>query len=177
MEKKKPTMIIIMILLGLLLTVWYTQPKTPLTALENRYMGKKESVLRYSSLIKQIDIDSKTSLLFYYNGNRNVNCAVVEKKISRYKIINVSAELSENKEVLRVGLHGSAYDKGTKWIYFGIIYDGSVEKVVWNDIEATRFSSLDLDMFYAIGDGEFEGEEYYIYDSNDNKLDHHRLVK
>ena len=130
MEKKKLTMIIILILLGLLFIVWYIQPKTPLAALENGYMGKKESALRYSSLIKQIDIDSQTSLLFYYNGNQNVNCAVAEKKISRYKIINVSAELSENKEVLRAGLHGSVYDKGTKWVYFGIIYDDSVEKVV-----------------------------------------------
>ena len=177
MEKKKFTMIIILTLLGLLFTVWYTQPKTPLTALENRYMGKKESVLRYSSLIKQIDIDSQTSLLFYYNGNQNVNCAVAEKKISGYRIVDVGAEVSTNKEALRVGLHGSAYDKGTKWIYFGIIYDDSVEKVVWNDIEATRFSSLDLDMFYAVGYGKLEGGEYYIYDSNGNKLDHHRLVQ
>ena len=46
-----------------------------------------------------------------------------------------------------------------------------------NDIEATRFTLLDLDMFYAIGDGKLEGGEYYIYDSNGNKLDHHRLAQ
>jgi len=128
----------------MLFIVWYRQPKTPLAALEKEYMGKEESVLRYSSLIKQIDINPDESLLFYFNGNGNVNCAVAEKRIGRYKIVDVNAELAPYREDLKVGLYGSTYDRGKKWVYFGIIYDDSVEKVVWNNTEGIRFSSSNM---------------------------------
>jgi hypothetical protein len=176
-KRRKQTMVIIFILLGLLLIVWYKQSKTPLTALEKEYMGKEESIFRYSGLIEQMDISPKVSLLFYFNGNGNVNCAVAEKRIGVYRIVDVNAELAPYKEDLRAGLYGSTYDKGSKWVYFGIIYDDSVEKIVWNDTEGIRFSSSNMDMVYATGDGEFKGNEYYLYDVNDNELEHHRLVQ
>lgn len=174
-KKTKLTIIIIFILLGLLLIVWYKQPKTPLTALEKRYMGKEKNILRYSELIEQIDINPKESLLFYFNGNGNVNCAVAEKRVGSYKIVDVNAELAPYREDLRVGLYGSTYDKGSKWVYFGIIYDDSVEKIVWNNMEGIRFSSSNMDIVYAVGDGEFKGNEYYLYDVNGNELEHHRI--
>lgn len=62
-------------------------------------------------------------------------------------------------------------------MYFGIIYDDTVEKVVWNNIEALRFKSQNIDMFYANGIGEFEGQEYYLYDYEGNELDHHDRVQ
>jgi hypothetical protein len=176
-KRTKLAMVIILILLGLLFIVWYKQPKTPLTALEKEYMGKEESIFRYSGLIKQIDINPKESLLFYFNGSGNVNCAVAEKRIGGYKIVDVNAELAPYQEDLRAGLYGSTYDKGSKWVYFGIIYDDSVEKIVWNDTEGIRFSSSNMDMVYAIGDGEFKGNEYYLYDVKGNELKHHRLVQ
>jgi hypothetical protein len=176
-KKTKLTIIIIFILLGLLLIVWYIQPKTPLTALKKGYMGKEENILRYSELIEQIDINPRESLLFYFNGKGNVNCAVAEKRIGGYKIVDVNAELAPYREDLRVGLYGSTYDKGNKWVYFGIIYDDSVERLVWNDTESIRFSSSNMDLVYAVGDGDFKGKEYYLYDANGNKLEHHRLVQ
>jgi len=162
------------ILFGLLLAVWSIQPKTPLAALEKEYMGKQENILRYSELIKQIDISPKESLLFYFNCNGNINCAVAEKRITGYKIVDVNAELAPYREDLRAGLYGSTYDKGNKWAYYGIIYDNSVEKIVWNDAEGIRFSSSNLDMVYAVGDGEFKGNEYYLYDAVGNELEHQR---
>ena len=158
-----------MILLGLLCIVIYLQPKSPLAALKKEYISKA-SILRYSNLIEQIDITSEKSLLFYYNGNGNVNCAVAEKIFYGYKIVNISAELPVHKDEWKVGLFGSTYEKGTQWVYFGIIYDDSVEKIFWNDVEAIRFSALNLEMFYAFGNGEFKGAEYHLYDSNGNEL-------
>lgn len=168
---------IILILLVLLFVIWYVQPKTLLIALEKEYMGKEESVFRFSGLIEQIDINSDESLLFYYNGNGNVNCAVAEKRFCHFKIVDVSAELSTSHETLRAGLFGSTYDKGNKWVYFGIIYDDSVKKIVWSNAEATRFSTHNLEMFYAVGSGNLGGGEYYLYDAEGNELDYHRLVK
>lgn len=137
-------------------------------------MSKQEKILRYSGLIEQIDINPKESLLFYFNGNGNVNCAVAEKRLTGYKIVDVNAELAPYREDLRVGLYGSTYNKGSKWVYFGIIYDDSVEKIVWNDTEGIRLNSSDMDLVYAVGDGEFKGNEYYLYDVNGNQLEHHR---
>ena len=74
-------------------------------------------------------------------------------------------------------MYGSTYGEGNKWVYFGVIYDDCVEKVVWNDVDAIRFSSSNMDMFYAIGDGEFEGGEYYLYDSNGNELEQHTVTQ
>lgn len=170
-KRNNLTICIILSLLVLLFLVWDRQPKTPLAALEKGYIGKNESILRYSELIEQIDINSDESLLFYFNGNGNMNCAVVEKKFVGYKVVDVNAELQPHHEERKVGLYGSSYNRGRKWIYFGVIYDDSVEKVVWNDVDAIRFSSSNLDILYAFGDGEFKGKEYYLYDSNDNKLE------
>jgi hypothetical protein len=182
MEKHKFRLIIaiVVILLLFIFFLWYIQPKSPLSALENGYKDKEESIWRYSDFIKQIDINAKESLLFYFNGNGNVNCAVVEKKIVGYKIADVSAELPVYNDELRAGLFGSTYDKGNKWVYFGIIYDDSVERIVWNDVEAIRFSSSDLDMFYAVGNEAFGAKdnlEYHIFDSKGNELEHHKLVE
>ena len=176
-KRKKQTTIIIFILLGLFFLVWHIQPKTPLATLEKEYMGREESVLQYTGLIEQIDINLEGSLLFYFNGNGNVNCAVVEKGIAGYKIIDVNAELASYHENLKVGLYGSTYDEGNKWIYFGVIYDESVEKVVWNDVGAIKFTSSNMDMLYAIGDGQFEGDEYYLYDSNGSELESHIVTQ
>ena len=93
-KRKKLTTIITFILLGLFFLVWYIQPKTPLAALEKGYMGREERVFQYAGLIEQIDINPEESLLFYFNGNGNVNCAVVEKRIAGYKIVDVNAELA-----------------------------------------------------------------------------------
>jgi len=173
-KRTKLAIAIIIVLCALLFIAWYKQPKTPLSALEKEYMGKEESILRYSAFIEQKDINPRESLLFYYNGNGNVNCAVAEKRIGGYKIVDVNAELAPYREDIRVGLYGSTYDKGNKWVYFGIVYDDSVEKVVWNDLEGTRFSASNMDMFYAVGNGEFKGNEYYLYDANGNELEYYR---
>ena len=164
--------IILLLLLGVLLVVWPIQPQTPLNALEKEYMNKGESILQYTHFIEQIDINSKESLLFYLNGNENVNCAVAVKKINGYKIVDVNGELEPYQDDWRAALYGSTYGKVKKWVYFGIIYDDAVEKVVWNNVEAIRFSALTMDMFYAIGNGPFEGQEYYLYDSDGNKLEY-----
>jgi hypothetical protein len=170
-KRIKLTICIILILLGLLFIVWYRQPKTPLAALEKGYISENRSIERYSGLIEQIAISSDESLLFYFNGNGNVNCAVVEKRLVGYKVVDVNAELLPYHEERKVGLYGSSYNRGSKWVYFGVVYDDSVETVVWNDVEAIRFSSSNLDMLYAFGDGEFKGKEYYLYDSNGNELE------
>ncbi|AUS96748.1 hypothetical protein CDQ84_05640 [Clostridium thermosuccinogenes] len=174
MKRIKLIAAIAFLLCGLIFAAWYKQPKTPLAALEKGYMGKQDSILMYCALIEQVDINQNKSLLFYYNGRGNVNCAVAEKKIAGYRIVDVNAELAPYHEDLRVGLYGSTYDKGKKWVYFGIIYDDSVDKVVWNNIEGVRFSSSDMDMVYAVGDGDFKGNEYHIYDADGNELEHHR---
>ena len=76
-----------------------------------------------------------------------------------------------------MGLYGSTYSNGSKWVYFGIIYDDSVEKIVWNNTEGISFSAANMDMVYVVGDGEFEGGEYCLYDVNGNELSHHRLIQ
>jgi len=38
-----------------------------------------------------------------------VNCAVAEKRLAGYKIVDVNAELAPYREDLRVGLCGSTY--------------------------------------------------------------------
>ncbi|MDN5276844.1 MAG: hypothetical protein PWR01_809 [Clostridiales bacterium] len=167
----KLVIVIIFILCGLLFSVWYGQPKTPLSALEKEYLDRQEDVLRYSELIKQIDISPKETLLFYFNGKGNVNCAIAEKRFGGYKIVDVNGELAPYNKNLRVGLYGFSYNKGEKWGYFGIIYDDTVERVVWNDTEGIRFSALNMEMVYAVGDGEFKGGVYYLYDANGNELE------
>ena len=176
-KRKKLTTIITPILLGLFFLVWYIQPKTPLAALENGYMGRKERFVRYTGLIEQIDINQRESLLFYFNGNGNVNCAIVEKRIAGYKIVDVNGELPSHHEELRAGLFFSTYGRGDKWSYFGVIYDDSVVKVVWHDVEATMFRSSNRNIFYAIGDGEIKFGKYYLYDSNGNELENHRVTQ
>lgn len=173
-KKMQLSIVIVIAICALLLVFWFLQPKTPLAALEKEYTGHDENVLRYSSFIEQIDIKKGESLLFYFNGNSNVNCAVAEKKLFGYKIIDVNAELEPYNDELRVGLHGSTYESGDKWVYYGIIYDASVDKVIWNGVEGKRFTSSNLDMVYAFGDGEFIGEAYYLYDKDGNELEQYR---
>ena len=57
-KRTKLAMVIILILLGLLFIVWYKQPKT-VNCTRKEYMGKEESIFRYSGLIKQIDINQR----------------------------------------------------------------------------------------------------------------------
>lgn len=178
MSNKKPKLSVIILFalcgIGILFIVWCNLPKTPLSALKMKYMSIDENILKYSDLIGQVDLSSEESLLFYYNGKGNVNCAVAEKNIFGFRIVDVNAELLPYREDLRVGLYGSTYNKGSKWVYFGIIYDDSVKRVVWNNTEGIRFSSSDMDLVYAAGDGAFKGNEYKLYDAYGNELEHQR---
>jgi len=173
-KKIKSALIITLALCGFLFIVWHKYPKTPLSALEKEYTGKEESILRYSAFIGKKDISPRESLIFYFNGRGNVNCAVAEKCLFGYRIVDVNAELAPYRKDLRAGLYGSTYDKGNKWAYFGIVYDDAVERIVWNNAEGIRFSSSGMNMVYAVGDGEFKGNEYHLYDVDGNELEHHR---
>lgn len=164
---------IISIFFVVALLFWFSQPKSPLKALEKRYTNQVEGI-RYKEMIQQIDVDSKCSLLFYMNSNGNVNCAVSYKEMVGYKIIADFSELSSYDDTVRVGLLGGKYKfkQQNKWVYYGIIHDSSVNKVIWGNTEAIKFHTKDFKMVYAVGDGDFRAGEYEIYDSNGNKMDY-----
>lgn len=174
---KNRLIIIISILVIVTLRVylyWYIQPKNPVEAVIEADTINNSEELRFGSLIKQIDITSDESLVFFFKNNRNIYCAVVKKKILGYKVLKVSGGLEREKDTLRVGLHGSAYDEYKKSLYFGIIYDDAVERVIWDDIELNKFSAMNMELLYALEDGELVSGMYYLYDSKGNELEHWR---
>jgi len=163
--------IAIVLFIGSLLLLWCVQPKTPLRALEK--YAENVATLRYSTMIKTIDIDSEESLLFYFNDNQNLDCAVIRKRFGFYKVVNISAELARDSSTLRVGMFGSGFvDNGiNKALIWGIIYDTSVKKVTNDNGEISRFSTPDFDMFYSFNNPlEFEFGSYHFYDALGNEL-------
>jgi len=150
--------------IGLLFFLWYKQPQTPLSALEKH--SENEPTIKYSTMIKQIDMASGESLLFYYNYNKNLACAVIKKQFGFYKVISVSSEIACNSDSLRAGMLGAGYedDKTFKCLIWGIIYDSAVKKLVSNNNEAQQFEGPGLRLFYTINEGSLNFD-CRLYDS------------
>lgn len=169
-KKSLVSIITLIIFIGILFTFWYLQPKTPIKALEKHTAN--ENIIRFSNLIKQIDVSPNECLIFYYNGNNNLACAVAKKVLFYYKIIYISSEIACENNSLRIGMLGSGFKDGKtfKSLIWGIIYDKSVNKIVNNNIEATKFVTSKFKMFYSINEGPLEFD-YHIYNSNGYELE------
>ena len=163
-KKTYTVFVAILLFAGLLSFIWYVQPKTPLNALEK--YSKDEPTIKYSAMINQINIDTGESLLFYYNENKNLACAVIKKQFGFYKVISVSSEIACNSDSLRAGMLGAGYedDKTFKCLIWGIIYDSAVKKLVSNNNEAQQFEGPGLRLFYAINEGSLNFD-CRLYDS------------
>jgi len=164
----------------LLFLSFYVFHKCPVDVLERNYDSHDVSKrLRYSGLFHQIEISPEETWLFYFNSYGNLNCAVLEKKIlgddiAYYDIAYVIAgDMEINNKELRTQIRGSSHEEG-RWIYYGVIYDDSVEKIVLNDMEANIVSKSDLQVFYAYWDEELVIGGYSIFDSEGNELDNYR---
>ena len=162
--------ITLVILSGIPFAFWYSQPKTPLIALEK--YSENENSIKFSSLIKQVDISPDESLIFYYNGNGNSACAVAKKTFGYCKIINISSELACESSTLRTGMIGSGFEDGNTWkcLIWGIVYDKSVEKIVNDNIVQTKVNTPNFEMFYYINDGILKFD-YHLYNSKGNELE------
>lgn len=125
------------------------------------------AVVRPKSIIKQIDLDSKNCLIFYYNANGNIACAYMKKGFGSYSLIRSSAEQTV-EGVNPVSAQFSAYDNGARWLVWGILRDESITRALVYDEEAVIIESDGLRLYYALGKGNPAHDDFQYYDNSDN---------
>lgn len=110
------------------------------------------AVIRPQSIIKEVDAGDDTTVIFYYNGNGNLACAIVERNLFGYHVVKTGAELTIEYGT-PVSAMGGQYSEVDKWCVWGLLREPSIEKAVIYGQEAAIVEADTLRFFYILGDG------------------------
>ncbi len=113
---------------------------------------KNDNVHIPAEMLYQVNMDEGEYLIFYKYQRGIVACAIIKKKPLSYGLLRISSGIwpTNNSEV-PADLRFSSYNKGRAWIFWGIIKDSSVAKVLLNGKEATIIEAKGLRICYATG--------------------------
>lgn len=121
-----------------------------------------------AEMLYEVNIDEGEYLIFYKDQRGIVACAIIKKKPLSYSLLRISSgiwpHISEDPAVFKFSSY--KYNKGRAWIFWGIIKDSSVAKVLLNGEEATIIETKGLRICYTIGKGNTTPTEldYRLFD-------------
>lgn len=127
-----------------------------------RKYGNEADVIRPQSIITEVDAGDDGTVIFYYNANNNLACAIAEQGIFGYTIVKNGAELTVESGT-PVSVMAGQYNKVSKWRAWGILRDSEITKAIIYGQEATIVEAEGLRLFYMIGDGEIPDDYYTFY--------------
>ncbi|MEG0308550.1 MAG: hypothetical protein RR636_11435 [Clostridium sp.] len=177
MKKVMKNNIIIVSIVLLILTpivLFFYLPTTP----EEAILKRRDEAFVLDTIIDEISIDKDYSVTLYINKKGYLNSAVIEKILWFYIVDEFSGNISpiapHELEIgdTRVSLISSFYDKGTKYISYGVIKDNSISKVVYNNEPLREIHFNDLRIVYGFGDEITFTAQYDLYDQEGNILKH-----
>jgi len=88
-----------------------------------------------------------------------MSCAIIKKSLFNYNILKISSEVVIANELEPAELHFSAYNKGHNWIYWGVIRDDKIKKVLIHEKEANLIDvTYGFRICYIMGTGIVESE-------------------
>lgn len=114
---------------------------------------KNDGIDAPSEMLYQASTDEGEYIIFYKDQRSIVACAVVKKKPLSYHLSRISRGIRPTAErgELPADLRFSSYNKGMEWVFWGIIKDSSVARVLLNGREATIVEVKGLRICYATG--------------------------
>lgn len=130
-------------------------------ALYRKY-GNEAAVIKPQSIITEVDAGDNGTVIFYYNANNNLACAIVEKSLFGYTVVKNGAELTVEGKT-PVSVMAGQYSDADKWRAWGILRDREITKAIIDGREATIVEAGDLRLFYTIGDGKIPENDYYTF--------------
>ena len=137
--------------------------KTPSDIVRQYFLNESAS-FNLSTVIEQIDIDSKTTLIFYRTANGGVANAVLERGLLGYKIVDYSGEVALTNDIIPSSCLFSSYGEA-KSIMWYVLYDQSITRVIVGGNEASIFSADNLKIYYTLSDSpEAQRCEFYNCD-------------
>ena len=105
-----------------------------------------------AEMLYEINIDDREHLIFYKDQRGIVACAIIKKKPLSYSLLRISSgiwpHISEDPAVFKFSSY--EYNKGRAWVFWGIIKDSSVAKVLLNGEEATIIETKGLRICYTM---------------------------
>ena len=137
--------------------------KMPVDIVRKHYDNESAS-FRLATVIEQVDVDSKTVLLFYYTANGGIANAILERGLLGYKVVNYSGEVAPVNNLMPTSVGFSSYGKA-KSISWYVLYDQSITRAVIGGNESTIIFADNLKIYYLLSDftdvprGEFYNNE------------------
>ncbi|KPU46366.1 hypothetical protein OXPF_00080 [Oxobacter pfennigii] len=154
MNKKRILGITILaIFLLILLLIMQNVNQSPYDFLKSRKGSSRSE--NATEFLYQADIGNKEYAVFYVNENGHAACAIIRRGIFTYSLLRISSEVFLNEP--GAFFHFSSYNKGRNWIYWGIIQDENVKKVLINKTEANLVDAVyNFRICYLMGAGKEE---------------------
>lgn len=95
-------------------------------------------------------------ILFFINKHGNISCAIIKKGFLNYKLLRVSSELLLVNNEEDCNFIFSSYEDGytRKWIYWGILWNSEIDKVLLNKREARTIDikNYKIRISYTVGE-------------------------
>lgn len=144
--------------------------ETPRQILQNKY--EDFPAFNVQEVITEVGFVDKRNLIIYYNQKGTLACSLFQKTFLGYKEVCSSGELAAKHENRPIGIMFSSYDKGGKWIIWGIAYDEAAQEVVVDGREMDVIDSAGLRLFYLLGEDEidFDSEHIEVFDDQGRAL-------
>lgn len=148
----------------------FTKKQTPYEYLQKRKNVSSMEVA--DDFLYEVDMGNKRFAVFFLNGDGNLACAILKKGLFSYTLLRFSAGLPLNNTVKNKNYRFSSYQDGIrykqiKWIFWGIIQDNTIEKVLVDNvfIDNKEATIVDIDK-YDIRLWFLFGNNNIIFDDN-----------
>lgn len=180
--KKRTTHTLTFILLFAIVVgyIFYNISCSPTELIENRYVHAKLLELKYLKPIKEVMVSPNDTLYFYYNGYRNINCAVLKRWRSVYRFAglcnsipthrNNKSNVTFNGGELIEQISRRSFYIDDKWYNFAFAYNQQIASVYWNETQASSLYTPEGTVFYSISDEDFAAGDVVCYSYNNEEI-------
>lgn len=148
------------------ITIFNLRKTTPYEYLQNHF-NKSESAVYPAQLLCQTNDESNENIIivFYANKNGGFNCAILEKTMLSFKLLDSSGSLffRDDKTQYKYGYYSGSYlcswhdyDGERRALFWGINKDESVEKLLVDGKESecteiNGYNGIDFKIFWSFG--------------------------
>ncbi len=145
-------MLILCLFITVIFTVMYVDKTVKTDPYEHLVNIKSEyPVWVPTEFLYMEQVEDNLYLVFYKNKNRSMTCALIKKLICFYRVLDYSGEISfyshKNRwtnQNERVSLNYSYCSELDRWIYWGAVYDDTVNSVI---IEGRECNIINIDKY------------------------------
>lgn len=128
-----------------------------------REFENEAAVIRPQSIITEVGAGDYGTVIFYYNANNNLACAVVEHGLFGNTVSKSSAELTVEYST-PASIMAGQYNNTDNWLVWGVLRDMEITRPVIYGQDADIVEADDLRLFYIIGDGRMpDDDEFLLY--------------